>query len=544
MANTNGASKNGSPRRGARQYGRSKKPGTSSHDPALGVQDAPPNLGRDFIPHVVTFQGRFSLLSNVYKNPDEALRHSRDDARAMRKDLVIEECLEGRKLATAMLGWHLELEDDAEIDKESPLAKMILSTLTSIINRIPNFQMYRFSIMDAIWCGRQAIQHKYGVDYRRDRTTRKLNKQIVIEHWKPIHGDKLAFRYDDGSGVHSEDEVGIRVGSTMDTGDVVAGDRTIEFTDFGPAYFLEPWERPLLAVHKHIIEDGYYEDPLSAGRIHGVGIRDRIYWCWFQKQHALAQLMEVVERTGSGFYVFYFERDNAKSLEKMKEVAAGHRGSNYIMLPRTSGEAGFQDAEGIDLIPPNTAGIEALKTIIHDYFGHQIKRYILGQTLTSEAQATGLGSNVADMHYESLMRIRDFDSINLQETLTNELVGPLKRFNSHLWPSVPNLRVLFRIDMDSTESDKKLEAAMDAWQMGLRLPARHIYELCGCPEPTDEDEVLENPALMQQSRLREQQMQGGETDGAGAPEGSVEDLFGPIAQMNAQTETEPQPQAA
>src|SRR5690606_8947734 len=134
-----------------------------------------------------------------------------------------------------------------------------------------NFMMYRFTIMDAIWLGRYAMQHQYGID--RDSGRRR----VVIERTRPIHGDKLAFRFDDGTGRHRDDEVGIRLGMSWSTGDKIAGDRKVEMTDgYGPAYFLEPWERRMICIHRHIIEDGVYEDPLSAGRIHGVGIRDRI----------------------------------------------------------------------------------------------------------------------------------------------------------------------------------------------------------------------------------------------------------------------------
>src|SRR5690606_10389517 len=128
-------------------------------------------------------------------------------------------------------------------------------------------------------------------------------------------------------------------------------------------------------------------------------------------------------------------------------------------------------------------GIASLKEIVHELFGHQIKRYILGQTLTSEAQATGLGSNVADMHYESLLRIRDFDAINLEETLTSEFVEPLKEYN--FGHHARHIKVRFKIDTDSAESDKKLEAAHRAWEMGLQIKASDVYDLVGLSEPTE-----------------------------------------------------------
>jgi len=515
-AASNGQAANGQPIR--RRYGRDRKPGELAQDPAASVRAvSPPNLGRDFIPHVITFQGRLSTVSNVYRNPDEAYKDNVLNARIMRKSLVVEECLEGRKLATALLNWHL----DAENKEDDPDAKALVDGLTAIVTKIPRFTMYRFAMLDAIWAGRQAAQHKFA--FRRDPITHQ--QQTIINAWKPIHGDKLAFRYDDGTGKYSDDDIGIRIGPTFYTGDIVGGDRRIEITDYGPAYFLEDWERSMLAVHRHIIEDGWYEDPLSAGRIHGVGIRDRIYWTWLQMQEALAQLMEAVERTGNGTFIYWYPDGNAEAQKRAEAVAGEQAHTNYIIMPRDPTGA---ETYGVDYFPANTAGIEALRTIIHEYFGHQIKRYILGQTLTSEAQATGLGSNVADMHHESLMRIRDFDAINLEETLTAELVGPLKHYNAHLYRRARDIDVRFKIDTDSAESDKKLDAAFKAFEMGLEIKDSDIRSLTGLSEPGPDDKILVNPQIQQQERLSQQQQMQAAAAGQ-APEGSPEDLFGPLA---------------
>ena len=136
--------------------------------------------------------------------------------------------------------------------------------------------------------GRYAVQHQFGWQVIKGK------RRSVVQAWQPINGDKLAFRYDDGSGRYLNGQVGIRVYAGGNIPDAIAGARQSEPTaDQGNAYFLEPWERGMLAIHRHIIEDGAFKDPLSAGRIHGVGIRDRIYWCWFQKQESMATLMEV-----------------------------------------------------------------------------------------------------------------------------------------------------------------------------------------------------------------------------------------------------------
>ena len=223
----------------------------------------------------------------------------------------------------------------------------------------------------------------------------------------------------------------------------------------------------------------------------------------------------------------------------MEAVAAERSESNSILMPRMSGDPSL-DPYGIEKIEPNPAGAESLKQIVHEFFGHQIKRYILGQVLSTESEATGLGSGVADLHQQSLSDIVNYDAANLEETIGKETVKPIKDFN---FPKARNINVKFKIDTESPEAQKKLEAAERAWNMGAKIKASDVMDLIGFSMPTAEDEVLQNPSMMQQSRLWEQthQPQGGaqamgfdpaqdgQQEQSALPEDmSPEDLFGPL----------------
>ncbi len=54
------------------KYGRVMQDGQVSLDPARDVSGAPPNFGRDVLPQILTFSGRFSTVNQVYRNPDVA----------------------------------------------------------------------------------------------------------------------------------------------------------------------------------------------------------------------------------------------------------------------------------------------------------------------------------------------------------------------------------------------------------------------------------------------------------------------------------------
>lgn len=516
------------------RYGRQLVNGQKVKDPSDKNDDVPAGFGRDVFPHIFSFQGMISTVSHVYRNPDEAVKHSLENARFMRNDCAIMECLEARQRMTALLNWHIEGDD-----KDDPRQKQLVEDMTAILKRIPRFTEYRRNLLEALWYGRYAVQHKFGFAKIRGK------RRTVVKKWTPINGDKLVFRFDDGRAKYDDNEVGVKVSTVWSKRDAILGDRKIEITEYGPCYFLETWERPRVAVHKHIIEDGSYEDPISSGRIHGVGIRDRIYWSWFQKQETMAHLMEIIERTGAGFTIYYYPSGDYKAKQEMEDVAAKQTHSNVILMPRSPGDP-TMDAYGIDRIEPSTAGVQALKEIVHDFFATMIKRYILGQTLSSEPAGGGIGDGTASLHLETLLQIIQYDAVNLEETITVETLEPLKNYN---FPWARDIALRFVIDTESADSEKKIGAHRAVWDMGLKLKASDLYDLIGASMPTDEDEVLQNPAVAQQARLWEQshQQPGGDPENPedpgmmdGGPEGPDDDggggqdldgMFGPLMQM-------------
>lgn len=452
-------------------------------DPAQGVPGEPPNFGRQILPHVYTFQAITGSPAKVYRASDEAIKHSLENARFMRNDLVIMECLEQRQRACALLDWHLEPEDDKD-----PAQKQLCEDLTKIMKRIPRFMQYRESLLDATWYGKQGCEHRFGW------MNVAGQMRIGLKAWQPVHGDKIVFRFDDGSGEHEDGRVGIRVGAGYGLGNMEH--RKVEPTDWGLAYFLEDWERSLIAIHKHRIEDGEYEDPYAAGKIHGIGIRSRIYWTWFQKQEALAMLMEFMERSALGIEIWYYPFGNPEAEEKTRTAAQERigEGRNIIMVPRPVGDDG--NMYEVQRIEPGMAGAETMRDIIETYFGHLIKRYILGQTLTSEASGTGLGSNLADVHLGTFMSIVRYDAALLEESITTDLVEPLKRYN---FPQMAGHHVRFVIDTEVENPEEKLAAWKTAYEMGLELKAEAVAAIIGASMPMEGDKTLSKAAQDQQA---------------------------------------------
>lgn len=451
-------------------------------DPAQFTPGASPNYGDFVTPHVVQFSGVLSTMARIYRPSDEALQDSFENARHMRNDLVIMECIEARQRAAALLNLHVEAPDE-----KNGSQKMLASTLLKMMASMPRFMQYRENLLNAVFFGRYACAHRW-----RWKPIAG-GRRIVVDRWRPIHGDKLVWKYEPENGDWDDDQVGIRVGVGY-AGNTVAKRWNVEKraqvgpTDQSMAYFLQPWERSLLAIHKHYIEDGEFEAPQYAGRIHGLGVRSRIYWTWYQKQETLAWLMEYLERSAGGFEIWFYPwgNDVAKAAVERSARERLSLGRNQVLVPKFM--EGDQFGQWYDRIEPGMAGAEALKSIIVEYFGHLLKRYILGQTLTTESSGTGLGSNLADVHLATFLQIIKYDATNLEETLTTDLLEPLIRFN---FPWAVGLPFRVRIDTESENSQEKLEAYSSAFNMGLKIRSQDVYDLIGATKPSIGDDVLD-----------------------------------------------------
>jgi phage gp29-like protein len=485
--NGNGSS-NGSTQRPASFLQNVSVPVRDDRDPAGRIRFMPPNFGEFPVSHISTFQGYYGSAAKVYRDYDEAIKASLDNARYMRNDCGVMECIEARQRAVCLLNWHIEPEDE-----KSQEQKELCEALTKILQRIRRFTEYRYNLMHAIWYGKYAIQHRFGwQDVGGKMRLLPTPRHRDDTGWLPINGDKLVFRHD-ATNIPNDGyfgQMGIRVGQHYSAGDTLMDRHRIEATERGMAYFLSPWQRNLLAVHKHTIEDAAYEDGIDAGTIHGVGIRSRIYWEWVQKQESLAFLMEYLERSAGGIELWHFPAGNAQAKAEVEEAAKKRigNGRNLMLVPIPMGDDGHQ--YGVQVIEPGMAGIDTLHSILTDYFGHRIKRYILGQVLSSEAEATGLGSGVAELHLDTLMQIIRYDAQNLEETLTFELLRQIQTFN---FPKSAGIHLTFRVDTESPDVEKKLEAWARAYEMGCRLRERDVMDMIGAAMPAAEDRVLQKP---------------------------------------------------
>ncbi|MEC8768056.1 MAG: hypothetical protein VXX23_05670, partial [Actinomycetota bacterium] len=493
---------------------------TRLRDPGNFSADLPPNVGRSILPHVTTFSGMMSTLARTYRQHDEAIRHNKHNANMMRRDPMIMGPLFARQMAVALLQWQIQPEDSND-EKQVQIAK----ELSFMVCRIPRLREYLRNLMEAVWYGRYGIKNVWG--FARD--SRGVRYRTVVD-WVPVNGDKLLFRYDDGTGRYDHNQIGIKVSVAHIKNDIWAGKPDIEWNSEGTGVFLRRWERSRLVIHKNFMMDGDYEDPTTAGMIHGVGLRHFLYWSWYQKQETLAQLAEVVERAGMGFTVYNYPAGNAQAKEEVERLAEEQAHKNQIVLPM---EVSNPDAYGIQQIPPNTQGIMALQSLIDDYFGSWIIKFILGQTLSYRAEAGTPG--ISDLHRDSFLQIVKYDSLGVEETVTKELIRMLLLFN---FPSYQNVNFQFKLNTEEAVPLEKLQALQAAWSMGAKIKSKDVMGLIGLNVAGDTDQALYNPqvlaSLKEYEMMEEQQEQEEQGDQVSQMSESQDEalaaMLGPIMQ--------------
>lgn len=416
------------------------------------MSEAPPNFTVK-TPRDVQ-QGFLSWANGVLQNSDLAVRRDPALQRQMRHDPDVMSPLLQRQMAVALLPWSIVPEDEDEqrqVDQAEELRNGLEKT-----RRWADFLRH---LMDALWYGPSAVNPIF----ERDRGIVRPGK------WVPIHGDTIV--YDEfGS-------LGLRVGASFD------GEK--QQSNQGWVHILKDLDRRSVVAHTHNPTGADYQIPEEARyQYAGRGLRDLLWYQWLIKQNALQLWVRYLERYAMGFRVGKYPDGNAAAQEAMQDTMARAAGDVNISIPDTG-----PDQPGYDftLLESNGQGAGSYGNLIEGYLAGQIKEMIIGQTATTEATATGLGSDVGTRHAETFQRIIRFDALALEDTLTEELVRPMHAmsFGETDW------KPRFRFTVEEVDPEQFMEAVKLAHEIGLKIAERDVREQMGLREPAEDEPVIE-----------------------------------------------------
>ena len=400
----------------------------------------------------------FRTASLMLRNSSLAYRLDVNYQAMMRMDADIEGVLRSLLVTLAGLEWSVTADDD-----DNPRTQQLASRIADIVNAIPRRSDLFRAMHEAVWYGVSATN----IVYEKDA---KLG--VRVAEWIPFASDTLAF--------DQRGNVAMRVGAAYINESSV--------TDLGfdsLVHLFDDNERRAIVLHRVFTTAPNFIDPNSADQVYrGVGARDVCWYIWLLKQEILQNAAAYAERYALGIRVGYYPAGNDAAKNEMLTVLQNLVNDNSVVLPRIGPNESMYD---IDIKDANAGRAQIFMEMV-DWCSSKLKEAILGQSLSSEAGGTGMGSGVADLHADTLSRVIRYHADALAESITTDLVRVVAKM---LGASDDEARAIrFNFAPERTNTKERLEAVEKFVALGGRVSEREVRDLLGLAEPMDGEPVL------------------------------------------------------
>lgn len=454
-------------------------------DPNLGVPDFA-------LSHPVTFASILNTSWRVYQQGrhDEAMRASRQEAVAMERDCFLMGLMDERFLGTTSLKWSIEV--DNEKDTREAFVK---DAVTASIKKIPQFKQLLDYLLFAVWYGRYGARIVW--DYKpvrimdpRDKTKSITTKVLTIAKHQPLNGDKIAYTYDGIPAIMVNSGQAIK----FNNADIVN-------TNIGLALALRGNWQDHFVIHRHRVKDSDFFEADTADAINGYGVRSVIYWLNWLRQEYITNVADWCARVGLGVRLWYYQMSNPESKRAVQEAAHNQSDRVNLLIPRNA-----QGQEGVEFVDTSGTGAQLLLEL-QKHLEDVIQRYIIGQTLSSGTEGSGLGgTGVADLHAATKSKIIAYDASNLAETVTTQIVEKMVYWS---FPEMRGMGIRFVFAIDQPNPLQQLQAAKLFTDMGCPVKESEVRASVGFTEPMDGDKVIsmEEQARRQMKLQMESQAQ-------------------------------------
>ncbi len=156
-----------------------------------------------------------------------------------------------------------------------------------------------------------------------------------------------------------------------------------------------------------------------------------------------------------------------------------------------NGWAAFPDGSTLDFKEAVQRASDNPQVFIQELANKYCDQLILGQEASSESKPAGLGSGASELHGAVRADRLQQAARWCADLLNYQLVPAILRWNWGDEGEPPTI-----VPETAGETDPKAKADRDQilGTMGLRIPAKFLYERHGIPEPEDEEETVGGPA--------------------------------------------------
>jgi len=400
----------------------------------------------------------FRTASLMLRNSSLAYRLDPNYSAMMRADADIEGVLRSLLVTLAGLEWAVVPTDD-----ENPRLVKLAERVSAIIDAIPRRSDLFRALHEAVWYGCSAAN----LVYDRDPIL-----GVRIKEWFPFASDSLAF---DQYG-----NLAMRVGSAYINEPSV--------TDLGfdsLVHLFDENERRAIVLHRVFTTAPSFIDPNTSEAVYrGVGARDVCWYIWLLKQEVLQNAAAYIERYALGIRVGYYPAGNDDAKSEMLTILQNLVNDNSVVLPRIGPNESMYD---IDIKDANAGRAQIFMELVN-WLSSKLKEAILGQSLSSEAGGTGMGSGVADLHADTLSRVIRYHADALAESVNSDLVRVIATMLGASEEEARGIR--FEFAPERPNAKERMEAIQAFVQLGGRVSEREVRDLLGLSEPEDGEAIL------------------------------------------------------
>ena len=453
------------------------------NDGEVKDKDLPPQMMRPVALPIEMQRTYFASVARMLRNPSLAYRKDRVLMKQMRNDPDCMGPLTQLQVSIAGLEWQVKPFDARDTEQEE-----IASRTSEIIARIPRFADLVRHLLDAVWYGSSAVNLIY---------ERRPNGLIAPIDWLPFHPDTLS--------VNLDGMPAIRVGPRYyaDTGGT-GGDTQQGFDS--RVHVLTPIERRAVCWHRYMVQGPDFDDPYETAYAYiGKGVRDTVWWYWNLKQAVLQNWATYAERYAQGIRVGYYPMAQKGGKEEMENILRNLVGDVSAVVPRTT--PGQKDYE-IEIKEPGAARAQVFADLT-EWLAKNIKELIVGQSATSEAVSTGLGSSVGKEHSKTFTRQMKFVADGLAETITEQIVREIVDMNFGPQDEYPR----FEFSVESPDMEKKLESIrIFVNELGGTVSEADTRKMLGLAIPEVDEPVLTGKTRDVLPELGDEASPGDDTD--------------------------------
>lgn len=407
----------------------------------------------------------FTTADKMLRNSSLAYRLNPQYQQMMRADADIEGVLRSLQTTLASLEWAITCSDQTNERGVELAAK-----LTKIFSEMPRRSDFVRAMHEAVWYGNSAANLIYEKDARLG---------VRIREWYPFHPDTLAY--------DQRGNLSMRVGSAYSGSG--PSQQNIGFDS--RVHIFDEQERRSVVLHRVFTNAPDFNDPNSTESIYrGVGARDVCWFMWLAKQEILQDAITYAERYAMGIRVGRYPLGQDAGREMMENVLANLTNDNSVLLPMS----GTEKLYDVEILEPN-AGRATVFLDLVNWFSGKIKEAILGQNLSSESGATGMGSGVASLHADTLSRIIRYHADSLADSLTTDFV----RIVANMMTSDQDAIACLRFDFAPERPDQKerMEAIKSFIDIGGKVSEKEVRELLGLSTPSEGEPTLGGIAAQQ-----------------------------------------------